>query len=789
MDAGSIVVYFKAQTAELVKGIEDSNRRLEGFKKGIEGLGAFAAFRAIAGELVTCVEAASEAEVNVRKLQAVVSSQADVSTFQALASELSHVTTFSDDAAMSALSLLGKFNLTDAQMGALLPKVADFAAFMGTDLPQAAEAAGKAVANGSGGLRGLGLAFTDAEKKAFDMASQQERTNILLDRMTKKFGGVAEAAAQTGAGAMQQFSNEVAELEETIGGLVTAPIGAFFGGLAEVVRGVSTAIGGMSDNTRSVLGVLGAVVVGFTAATAATLAWGAAVGFMGGMPAILGSIATAAGTVAATLGTVIAPIIAITSTVIMLEGMISRIRSGNFNMNESFIDGIKNNFKAGLDDIRSAFSSVFEAPKSNASELAVGLKNLDTTARQTAAAVAAIDFKSELQQQLGSTFDALNEAVAGMDFSKHLNASNTDGFVGADTTAADEAAALDIGNIVSEELKKPSASGSEGMSAAAIKARAAEVAQTVDDTDVALAGLKGGLSQLAGKLGSVGGVIQGAMASVAKGDVVGAVVGVGIEMLTRTKSFGKLMQGLEGIFTALSQVLEPIVAALLPFLDIVSMLLPVVVAMNYPLKALSAIVQAVGNTLKQVINFLGGFWNGAVETIASFVEKIPFVGDDIAGWIRDAKIDLSKQLNNEGGGIIPPPVDPTPALQGLGDAAQKTADQLKNVPEGFKIAAARFAAVIRGEGDVSPTAPSSAPATGGTTYRLPPMLSRDDLIAGRANTRPSALPTNITIQNLSVTSNDPSSTAGTLAAAAKRDTFLRTGQTASGETTRAFWGA
>ncbi len=35
-DAGSIVVYFKAQTAELQKGIEDSNKKLDDFKNGIK---------------------------------------------------------------------------------------------------------------------------------------------------------------------------------------------------------------------------------------------------------------------------------------------------------------------------------------------------------------------------------------------------------------------------------------------------------------------------------------------------------------------------------------------------------------------------------------------------------------------------------------------------------------------------------------------------------------------------------------------------------------------------------
>lgn len=779
-DAGSIVVYFKAQTAELVKGIEDTNKKLDGFKKGIEGLGAFAAFKAVTGELLHCVEASSEAEINVRKLQAVVSAQADVSTFEALAVELSHVTTFSDDAAMSALSLLGKFNLTDQQMASMLPKVADFAAFMGNDLPSAAESAGRAISNGSSGLRGLGLAFTDAEKKAFEMASQQERVNTLLEKMSGKFGGVAEAVASTGAGGMKQFHNEMAELEETIGKLVDSPIGSFFGGLAEIVRGVSGAIGHMSDSTREVVGVLAMVAGGFTAATVATIAWGAATAFLGGMPAILTAIGTAAGTVATTIGTMILPLIAIASTVVMIEGMISRIRSGNFNMNESFIDGIKNNFKAGLADIKEGVKDVFQAPASSATSLADGLKALDNTARATATKVATMDFKKELLDAIGDVFENLGNSI-GIDFAKHVD-ENGVALTGNALTASQRGDAVGTQGI--SDAVNPSLSGwdsnIQGMDSTSIAATAATLSTTIAGTDIALAGLQGGFDLLVGKMGGAAQAINNSARMLSNGDVAGAVGSIVVEMLTRTKSFGALMQAVEGIFTAASQVLEPIVAAALPFLQVIGDLVPVLVALEPGLKILGAIVKAIGDTLRNFVQFIGKFWNSLIDTLANLVDALPFIGDDLAKSIRNAKINLDAKVADD---TTTPPVPPavtnvaSESIKGLGEAAKKATEQITNVPEGFKVAAARYAAIIRGEGDDVAGVPAMGlPAASG------PLSTLAGLRGGGPNTRPAmlsaALPDggNVTnIQNLIVQTPDPEAAAKAVQEAAARQSFVNTG--------------
>jgi hypothetical protein len=812
--AGSIGVFFKAQTSDLVKGIEDVNKRLDGFKQGVEALGAFEAFKKIAGAVVACVDASSEAEINVRKLQAVVSSQTDVSKFQALAGHLSQITTFSDDAAMSALSLLGKFNLTDREMASLLPKVADFAAFMGTDLPQAADIAGRAVANGASGLRGLGLAFTDAEKKSFEMATQQERVAILMDKMTGSFNGVAQAVAETGAGAMKQFDNSVAELQETLGTLVDGPTATFFQGLTGIVNLATNAIGNMGETAKTIITIVGGIIGTFAALTVGTMALQTALAFFGGLPAIMTAVSGAMSTVVATMATVIAPLTVMAGTLVMIEGMVSRIRDNKFDMNEGIFEGIKNNFKAGLDDIRNGMKGLFEAPATAMGSMTDAVKGFDNTLRTTTAKLAGLDFSKEMIEAQGDVFQNISDSI-GMDFSKAENAD------GASTGALNSSLNAAVAG---RDMT------TQGMSAEDVQARAAALAQSVSGVDIAVAGLKTAGMQLAGKLGATGTAFANVMTKMASGDPVGAVVGLGVEMLTRTKSFGKVMQFIEKIFTQLSQVLEPLIDAVMPLLEAISELMPIIVQLAPEIKVLGFVIKKVGEGLLWIVKGIAGFWNAIVEGIANLLSFLPFVGDDLARRIRDAKVDISKQQE-----IAAPPIPKVipdelpPAVKDVTTAFKELAETTQNLPEGFKIAAQRFAAIQRGEGDPEATAqalqqilqqqhpgtmagiavptgkqvyaPGTVPVTHGpvadtTTmpgYAIMPSGGykgasqvSGGIVGVMQKSSMGAPPINI--DKLTVTANDPQELVAAMQAEQMRATYVRTGKTSMGDSTRQYWG-
>lgn len=805
---GSIGVFFKAHTAELVKGVEEVNHHLEHFKHGVEALGAFEAFEKISEKVLECVEAFSESEINFRKLSNVVSSPLDVSKFVELSEELSHVSTFSKDAAMSALSLLGKFNLNDEQMATMLPKLADFAAFMGTDLPSAAEHAGKAIANGSAGLRGLGLAFTTTEKQAFDMASQEDRVAILADKMGSKFHGMAEAVAGTGAGAMKQFHNAIEEAEIAIGKMLDTPVAAFFHGMTEVIDGVVYAINNMSDGMRTALMVVGGIIGGFTSMVTATLAVQGALAFFGGLPAILTAVAAAASTALSVLLGIVAPITVIAGTVIMLEGMVSRIRAGNFDMNEGVIAGIKNNFMAGLEDIKSGFKSVFVAPAAETAKVTETMKEFDNTLKGAAGKLkgGAIDFGGAegMAASKGDPFGDLSNSI-GIDFAKHVDEAGAklEGSALEASQASDAQNASQLGSIMQGEVNSSDKQDfGAGMNQSAITARSAEMTASISGVDVAVAGLKSGGMQLAQKMGGAGSALAGVMTHMASGDVVGGMVGLGVEMLTRTKSFSKVMGFLEKILTQASQVLEPIVAAIVPFMDVISQITPVLTQLDVGIKLVGVVLKAVGEGLKAFVKVFGDMWNGVMDSLASFFAAIPAIGEDIANWLRGAKMQLE------------PPVEPVAAAlegvtapaQQLGKTLETVNDSARNLPEGFKIAAARFAAIQRGEGDteqrikktVTPYSLGIAASPRATAAAFRGEGAWMDVHTERAPTIHSAgrggiggIPTHhssVQINTVHVTADKPENFVDQVRGAAQKETFLRTGKTMGPDTTRQYWG-
>jgi hypothetical protein len=861
--AGSIGVFFKAQTADLVKGIEDVNKRLDGFKHGVEALGAFEAFKKITESISACVEASSEAALNVRKLQAVVSSQADVGKFEELAVHLSHITTFSDDAALSALSLLGKFNLTDQQMASMLPKIADFAAFMGTDLPQAAEAAGRAVANGSGGLRGLGLSFTAAEKQAFDFATQQDRVAMLMDKLTNKFAGVAEAAAGTGAGAMKQFHNSTQELEETLGRLVDSPVSTFFGGLSGIVDGVTYAIEHMRSGLQTTLAVVAGTIGTLATLTTGTLALQAAFAFFGGLPAILSAVGGALSTVAVTLATVVLPVTLIASTLLMVEGMVSRIKSGNYSSKEDFGEGIKNNVKQGLADLQ----SLFIAPKTEAGKTTEGgfdnstlanvtkldfskelsdatgnmtdaMKGIDTALANVSQKITKLDFSKELSDATDKDAMGNMSRSLGLDFSQHYDLSTGELFEGSALDTSKEHEAMqqqDAFAGINGELSTESAvTMSGGMSKAGVAARAEELKQSVSGVDLAVAGLKGAGMQLATKLGATGQVFGNVMAKMASGDPVGAIVGLGVEMLSRTKSFGTVVQTIEKIFTELSQVFEPLVEAVIPLLDIVAILVPVIVQLEPGIKLFGAAVKKIGEGLMVVLKGAMGFWNSLLDTLADFLGNIPAVGEDIAKWLRGAKIDIAQSTQAPLADAVDRVVKTTmddfnSKVKDAAGALQEMNETTQNVPEGFKIAAQRFAAIQRDGKDPelpqkleqilqqrnNPMAGMSIP--NGKQVYAPGTLPADTSVRPDTTSMPgyalmapaqvgsAAQPSGgllgaikaqvqgqmgsaINIQNVTVDTKNPQDFIKAMVAEQARANYVRTGKTVSGDSTRQYWG-
>lgn len=206
----------------------------------------------IAGILASSVQAASEAQQVFTQLEAVLKSTGGAAGVTAemaddLATSLSKVTRFEDEAILSAENLLltftqvGKDVFPDAIKAAL-----DLSTAMGQDLQSSITMIGKALNDPIAGLTALtrvGIQFTDSQKTmiesmvaAGDVMGAQK---IILEELTRQFGGSAEAAGRTFAGRLDIITNKIGNLKERIGAVLLPILEELVGTIDRVVDSVA----------------------------------------------------------------------------------------------------------------------------------------------------------------------------------------------------------------------------------------------------------------------------------------------------------------------------------------------------------------------------------------------------------------------------------------------------------------------------------------------------------------------------------------------------------------------
>lgn len=162
------------------------------------------------------------------------------------AKELQKVTTFGDEQIVSAQAMASTFALNVDQVQKLTPRILDMAAAMekstgtGVDLEQITIALGKAMTTGVGALTRYGVVVSDAARASFELATEDEKLNIILGELDKNFKGVAEAAGDTAAGKMKQMSNAVGDLQEIFGGALAEALVPFVQELTKFAQDEAT---------------------------------------------------------------------------------------------------------------------------------------------------------------------------------------------------------------------------------------------------------------------------------------------------------------------------------------------------------------------------------------------------------------------------------------------------------------------------------------------------------------------------------------------------------------------
>lgn len=192
----------------------------------ILGIGVRGLTRALKGATDAAIEQAqAQAQVQQGLISTKGVSGQTLEGLIALASGFQKLTLFEDEAILRAESILLTFTKIQGDtFPATTRAVLDLATRMGGDLSAAAVQLGKAlndpVAN-LGELGRAGIQFTKDQKlvikSLFEGGDAASAQAIILEELTRQFGGSAEAAAKAGGGGIKQFTIALGDAQEVLG--------------------------------------------------------------------------------------------------------------------------------------------------------------------------------------------------------------------------------------------------------------------------------------------------------------------------------------------------------------------------------------------------------------------------------------------------------------------------------------------------------------------------------------------------------------------------------------------
>lgn len=210
------------------------------------------------------MQAKAEAKVQQALIQTGNAAGYTLEQLQKLASETQGKTLFGDEEILGGVTakLLSFTNIAGENFKRLQGLVLDFATQMNTDASTAAVTLGKALDNpikATTQLTRVGITFTEKEKKKIKALTETgkvaEAQALILDKLNAKFGGQAEAAAKTGAGAIKQMQNAWGDLKETIGTVIMPYVVA----LANKLKALFERFQALSPATKKWIVIIGAL--------------------------------------------------------------------------------------------------------------------------------------------------------------------------------------------------------------------------------------------------------------------------------------------------------------------------------------------------------------------------------------------------------------------------------------------------------------------------------------------------------------------------------------------------
>lgn len=230
------------ETATGLKGIADGFKSVTGIS-----LSAAGAIGAVTGAIKFSIQAAMESEKVQAQTEATIRATGGAAGYTAdeigrLALAESRLTSIDDEVVQGGMNMLLTFkNIGKETFPVATRALEDMAVAMnggsteGVNLKDTAIQLGKALNDpltGMSALQRVGVTFSETQKQQIkdfmavnDVAGAQK---VILDELQTEFGGVAQAAGETTAGAVLKLKNEIGNLGEAAGSVAIGPLTKFF---------------------------------------------------------------------------------------------------------------------------------------------------------------------------------------------------------------------------------------------------------------------------------------------------------------------------------------------------------------------------------------------------------------------------------------------------------------------------------------------------------------------------------------------------------------------------------
>lgn len=237
MGLSSLNIKVGLDVEQFSAGLKNAERSLGKFGKKAESIGSSLSTYITAPLLglgTVAVMAFDESAKAVAQVEAGLKSTGNAAGFtseqlQGMAADIQKNSLFDDDAILKDVTaqLLTFTNIAGDEFGRAQQSVADFSARTGRDLLGSSIMIGKALNDPVKGLAALGKAgvqFSEEQKtlikSLIDTGQTAEAQKIILAELEKQYGGSAAAAAEAGAGGVQQLTNSFGDLLEEFGKVI-----------------------------------------------------------------------------------------------------------------------------------------------------------------------------------------------------------------------------------------------------------------------------------------------------------------------------------------------------------------------------------------------------------------------------------------------------------------------------------------------------------------------------------------------------------------------------------------